>query len=130
MALNESSSFTPRSYYLRRKSHRYPTDTKLTEPRTDLDDVKRIKLRFLDRPALANTVVINECGAVSGTRVASETEVLEENLLKVEHCPPQIPHDVTWDRMWGKWQPHCFNHGMASRYIEWAIPSSTFSGYM
>jgi hypothetical protein len=32
------------------------------------------------------------------TELAGETEVLGEKSIPVLLCPPQIPHDLTWDR--------------------------------
>jgi hypothetical protein len=40
----------------------------------------------------------DECGAVGGMRIGRETRSNWRTPAPVPLCPPQIPHDLTWDR--------------------------------
>jgi hypothetical protein len=40
----------------------------------------------------------DECGAVGGMRTGRETRSTRRKPAPVSLCPPQIPHDLTWDR--------------------------------
>jgi hypothetical protein len=40
----------------------------------------------------------DECGAVGGMRIDRENRSTRRKPVPVPHCPPQIPHDLTWAR--------------------------------
>jgi hypothetical protein len=44
------------------------------------------------------TLVDDECGAVVGMRIVMGNRSTERKPAAVPLFPPQIPHDVTWDR--------------------------------
>jgi hypothetical protein len=40
----------------------------------------------------------DECGAVGGMRIGRGNRITRRKHSPVSLCPPQIPHDLTWDR--------------------------------
>jgi hypothetical protein len=40
----------------------------------------------------------DECGAVGGMRLGRRNRSTRRKPAPVPHCPPQIPHDLTWAR--------------------------------
>jgi hypothetical protein len=40
----------------------------------------------------------DECGAVGGMRIGRKNRSTRRKPAPVPLCPPQIPHDLTWDR--------------------------------
>jgi hypothetical protein len=45
-----------------------------------------------------NDTTINECAAVHGMRTSRENQSAQRKPVPVPLCPPQIPHDLTWDQ--------------------------------
>jgi hypothetical protein len=45
--------------------------------------------------------MINEYGAVGGMRIGRGNGITRRKPAQVPLCPPQIPHDLTWDRTVG-----------------------------
>jgi hypothetical protein len=41
----------------------------------------------------------DECGAVGGMRIGMGNRSTRKKFAPVPFCPPQIPHDLTWDRV-------------------------------
>jgi hypothetical protein len=41
--------------------------------------------------------MINECGAVGGKKTGWGNQSSQRKPVPVPLCPPQIPHDWTWD---------------------------------
>jgi hypothetical protein len=44
--------------------------------------------------------MIDECGVVGGMRIGRGNRSTQRKSVPVPFCPPQIPHDLTWDRTW------------------------------
>jgi hypothetical protein len=44
-------------------------------------------------------MMTTEYGAVGGMRIDRGNRSTRRKLAPVPLCPPQIPHDLTWDRM-------------------------------
>jgi hypothetical protein len=55
--------------------------------------VRRSLIALLYEPRM-----INEYGAFGGMRIGRGNRSTLRNLVSVPLCPPQIPHDLTWDR--------------------------------
>jgi hypothetical protein len=45
-----------------------------------------------------NDTVISEYGAVGGMRTDGGHQSTQRKPAPVRLCPPQIPHDLTWDK--------------------------------
>jgi hypothetical protein len=43
-------------------------------------------------------MIRDECGAVGGTKIGKAKRNNWTKPAPVPLCPPQIPHDLTWDR--------------------------------
>jgi hypothetical protein len=41
--------------------------------------------------------MINKCGAVGEMKTGRENQSSHRKFVPVPFCPPQIPHDQTWD---------------------------------
>jgi hypothetical protein len=39
-----------------------------------------------------------DCGAVGGMRIGRGNRITRRKPAPVSLCPPQIPHDLTWER--------------------------------
>jgi hypothetical protein len=44
-----------------------------------------------------NDTIVNECGTVGEMRTSWGNQSTLRNPVPVSLCPPQIPHDMTWD---------------------------------
>jgi hypothetical protein len=44
--------------------------------------------------------MINEYGAIGRMRIGGENQSTRRKPAPVSLCPPQIPHDMTWDQTW------------------------------
>jgi hypothetical protein len=53
--------------------------------------VSRIYIALVDS-------MINECGAVGGMKIGRGYRNIRRKPAPVSLCPPQIPHELTWDQ--------------------------------
>jgi hypothetical protein len=56
--------------------------------------VRRLLTGLVYRPRMID----DECGAFGGMRIGRGKRNTRRKPIPVPLCPPQIPHDLTWDR--------------------------------
>jgi hypothetical protein len=80
--------------------------------------VRRPLIGLLYQPRMTD----DECGAVGGIRIGRGNRITRRKPATVPHCPPKIPHELTWARIRAD--------AVGSRRLTaWAMAQPDYEGY-